>query len=109
MGTYTKVAITKNSIPPSKYDELVKFMEEKMAHEGGGINTDGYFITFEGRKFGRNMVDQKTNLAKKLKEIFEETHRRHWGEYNPQVFTKSEYSNTFGEVDWREWLEEVEE
>jgi len=102
MGTYTHVAIVKRTVPRSKYDELVDFMEENMCHEGGGIDTEGYFISFSGRKWGRDRFDQKTDLAEKLDEIFEETKSKHWGAKKPQVFTRYGNTDKFSEWDWEE-------
>ena len=104
MGTYTHVVITKRTVPPSKYDELVEFMEEKMMHEGAGIDTDGYFISFSGRKWGRDVHNQQTNLAKKLDEIYEETKQKHWGSKDPQVFTRFGQADAFSQWDWKSEL-----
>jgi len=102
MGTYTHVIINKRTIPRSKYDELIEFMDEKMAHEGAGIDTDGYFLSFSGRKWGRDMNNQKTKLARKLDEIYEETKRKHWGKKKPQIHTRFGQSDKFSRWNWQD-------
>ena len=101
MGTYTHVIINKQTVPPSKYDELVEFLEEEMMHEGAGIDTNGYFVSFSGRKWGRNANNQKTKLAQKLDQIYEETKRKHWGSKDPRVLTRFSQTDKFLEWDWR--------